>query len=729
MSVAIPLIVSVDDHVIEPPDLWERWLPRKYRGRGPRVVPGPWEMVEGSQSTRATRSGWSAFRVGLDGPETDWWVYEDQRVGTLIGNAAAGLTPAEIAPGPIRFADMRPGCYDGKARLADMDVNHVERSLCFPTFPRFCGQSFLWGEDKDLALAGVRAYNDFMVDEWAGESGGRLIPLCLIPLWDAKLAAAEVRRNAARGVRAVAFSELPAALGLPSIHDLNRYWDPFFAACDETGTVLCIHIGSSSTVPITSPDAPPGVQISLTTVNSQLSMADWLLSGLLIRFPNLKIAYSESQIGWMPYLWERLDTLWRKGNALIEMDPLITQPPSSYVPGRIFGCFFEDDFGMRARARSGSTRSPSKPTTRIRTRRGPTRSSTRKWRWPTSRRTKSTRSCGAMPSSCSALTKSSRMEGHPEKLGDTRTQPSPFHVARSDETRARPTGVPWNQMTSCSSVWTITSWSRPTCSKGGWRRADEEAAPHMVRKPDGTDVWVYEGKEYPNIGLNAVAGCPPEEYGLEPTSLENIRKGTWDVTERVKDMSANGVLASINFPSFPRFAGQLFSETAARDPYLALAVIRAYNDWHLEGWCGAAPDRLIPMAIPIFWDADLLRQEMVRVSELGCHAVTFSANPYDLGYPSLHSDFWDPFWAVCAEREIVVCMHLGSNSVFDITAPDAPMTVEITRAGIRLFTAADDLIWSPVVPEVPHAQGSALGGGHRLDPVLSRAVGLRLQAP
>ena len=314
METKIPPIISVDDHIVEPPDLWQRWLPPKHRANGPRVVSGPFEMVSEASNPRAYRSGWSAFRVALDGPTTDWWVFEDLRSGTLIGNASAGKTADEIVPGPIRFADMRPGCYEAKARLADMDVNHVERSLCFPTFPRFCGQTFLWAHDKELALACVHAYNDFMVDEWAGDSGGRLIPLCLIPLWDADLAAAEVRRNADRGVRAVAFSELPAKLGLPSIHDRDRAWDPFFRACEETGTVICMHIGSSSQVPTTSDDAPAHVQISLTTVNAQLSMADWLLSGNLVRFPRLRLAYSEAQIGWMPYLWERLDTLWRKRN-------------------------------------------------------------------------------------------------------------------------------------------------------------------------------------------------------------------------------------------------------------------------------------------------------------------------------------------------------------------------------------------------------------------------------
>jgi predicted TIM-barrel fold metal-dependent hydrolase len=280
-------------------------------------------------------------------------VYEDHVSGTLIGNAAAGRPSEQIVPGPIRFDEMRPGCFEVGARLADMDRNHVERSMCFPTFARFCGQTFLNSRDKELGLACVRAYNDFMVDEWCGTSGGRLIPLCLVPLWDARLAADEVRRNAARGVTAVAFSELPAALGLPSIHDTRRSWDPFFQACEETGTVICMHIGSASVVPITSDDAPAHVQISFTTVNTQMSISDWLLSGNLARFPGLQLAYSEGQIGWLPYQLERLDTLWRKRNYADEWDEHLTEPPSHYYRRHITGCFFEDDFGLSALDRIG----------------------------------------------------------------------------------------------------------------------------------------------------------------------------------------------------------------------------------------------------------------------------------------------------------------------------------------------------------------------------------------
>src|ERR1044072_7271129 len=155
-----------------------------------------------------------------------------------------------------------------------------------------------------------------MVEEWCGDSGGRLIPLCLIPLWDVELAVREIRRNAARGVRAVTFSEIPTYLGLPSIH--SGYWDPFFAECEATGTAVCMHIGSSSRMPAAPPaappplHAPPAAQAALSFNNAMSSMTDFLFSGVLVRFPRLKLAYAEGQMGWIPYALERADDVWEE---------------------------------------------------------------------------------------------------------------------------------------------------------------------------------------------------------------------------------------------------------------------------------------------------------------------------------------------------------------------------------------------------------------------------------
>src|SRR5690606_13638690 len=262
-------------------------------------------------------------------------------------NACAGYDQSEWWMGPISFEQMRPGCYDVKARLADMDANHIEASLCFPTYPRFCGQLFAEQPDRDLALACVKAYNDWMVEEWAGESGGRLIPLCIVPLWDPQLAAEEVLRNARRGVRAVAFSELPGKLGLPTIHDPNGQWEPFFAACNATSTTIFMHIGSGSHWLTSSPDAPPSVTATLVFMTSVMALTDWLFSGALARYPNLRIAFAEGQLGWIPYVLERADNLWTKSSWASEGSKRL-EMPSAYMP-QVYACFFDDLTGLAAR--------------------------------------------------------------------------------------------------------------------------------------------------------------------------------------------------------------------------------------------------------------------------------------------------------------------------------------------------------------------------------------------
>jgi predicted TIM-barrel fold metal-dependent hydrolase len=263
-------------------------------------------------------------------------------------SAAVGVPREQVKVTPITFEDMRPGCYDQKARLEDMDANWTEAQMCFPSMPRFCGQVFTEMQDRELGLACVQAYNDWMVEEWCAGTGGRLIPLIVIPLWDADLAAAEVRRNAARGVRAVAFCELPAQFGLPSIH--SGYWDPFFQACDETSVVVNMHIGSSSKMPSTSPDAPPSVGSTVTFTNCMLSMVDFMFSGVLPRYPNLKLTYAEGQLGWIPYILERADKVWEHNRGWADAGDLVPEPPSTYYARQIFACFFEDQHGLTTEA-------------------------------------------------------------------------------------------------------------------------------------------------------------------------------------------------------------------------------------------------------------------------------------------------------------------------------------------------------------------------------------------
>ncbi len=233
-------------------------------------------------------------------------------------------------------------------------------------------------------------------------------------------------------------------------------------------------------------------------------------------------------------------------------------------------------------------------------------------------------------------------------------------------------------------------------------------APRMVRRDDGADVWRFGDVEVPNVALNAVAGRPKEEYGVEPQSLDEIRPGCFQVDERVKDMNAGGVLASMNFPSFPGFAARLF---AVDDEDFGLALVRAYNDWHIDEWCGKHPGRFIPMALPVIWDAALCADEVHRVAAKGCHSLTFTENPAALGYPSFHDDYWDPLWAACCDTQTVLSIRLGSSGQLNFPAPDSPPDVMITLQPMNIQSAAADLLWSRVLKEFPAIRIALSEGG------------------
>ncbi len=236
-----------------------------------------------------------------------------------------------------------------------------------------------------------------------------------------------------------------------------------------------------------------------------------------------------------------------------------------------------------------------------------------------------------------------------------------------------------------------------------------DIAPRVEHREDGTDAWKFLDFHIPNVGLNAVTGRPPEEYGMDPTSFDELRPGTYDVKQRVLDMSANGLLGSLNFPSLPGFAGRLFGQLD--DKEAALAFCRAYNDWHIDEWCGYAPERFIPLAIPPIWDPEAIGDEVRRVAKKGCHAITFPENPVPLGLPSLHTDHWDPVWRACDDEGTVVCMHIGSSGKLAVTAPDAPIDVLINLQPMNIVQAAADVLFSPLITKFPGVTIALSEGG------------------
>jgi predicted TIM-barrel fold metal-dependent hydrolase len=349
--VEIPESISVDDHGVEPPDLWTARLPERFRDRGPRT-----QRIKG-RVTGSAGGGFLKVAEAPDDPSAQWvdvWTYED-----FAGAIPSGMMQVHhlrdlLFHNLTTYDNIPPGVWQQEARLADMDLNHCEASLMFPTVPRFCGQTFLEASDKDVALACVRVYNDWMLDEWcAGAGYGRLLPMTLIPLWDAELAAAEVRRCAAKGACSIAFSECPPWLGLPSI--FSGYWDPVWQACEDTGAVVNMHIGSSSKFgEPRGNDVPAFVGKSMSFQNALLCMGDWLASGLLERYKTLRICMSEGQVGWMPFVAGRFDNEWElKDLWERDLHERVPNLPSTYIKGRIYGCIFDDLVGLKLRDEIG----------------------------------------------------------------------------------------------------------------------------------------------------------------------------------------------------------------------------------------------------------------------------------------------------------------------------------------------------------------------------------------
>ena len=275
-------VISVDDHLVEPPDMFEGRLPAKLRPLAPKVV----ETKQGHEV----------------------WEFDGERYSQVGMNAVAGRRPETVKLEPFRFEQMRPGCYDIDARIRDMDITGVWASLNFPSMiTGFCGRVFSQCSDPELGLAVTRAWNDWLYEAWYSPYPDRIIPLGITFLGDPEQGAEEVRRNAARGFTSITLPERPHRIGYPSLY--SGYWDPIVQACADTGTVISLHVGSSGMYDF--PPDGPFLQLG-ATLFGQLSLtacAEWLWSGYPVRFPDLKIAMSEGGIGWVAMLLDRLDNV------------------------------------------------------------------------------------------------------------------------------------------------------------------------------------------------------------------------------------------------------------------------------------------------------------------------------------------------------------------------------------------------------------------------------------
>lgn len=311
------ILVSVDDHIVEPGDMFNQHMTKAQLEKAPKLI----------KSDKGV----------------EYWTFEDKVLPNIGLNAVAGRVPEEYGCEPTSFSQMRKGCFDVHARIDDMNVNGLLGSLCFGTFPGFEGSLFLGAKDKANAYTIIQAYNDWHIDEWCGAYPGRFIPTAILPLWDTDLIVKEIRRVKEKGCHNISFSDNPSARGLPSIH--SAYWEPFWKACSEYDMTISCHIGSGNQPPHPSMESPIEVWTMVFPMAIAIGAADWLHLAALKRYPNLKIALSEGGIGWVPYLLERSEYVNERHGAWTRSN-FGDLSPRELFNRHFHLCFIEDIFGM-----------------------------------------------------------------------------------------------------------------------------------------------------------------------------------------------------------------------------------------------------------------------------------------------------------------------------------------------------------------------------------------------
>ena len=311
-------LFSVDDHIVEPPGVWVDRVPRALKERVPHVV---------------ERDGGQA------------WVWDGGMELTMGLNAVAGKPRQQWGAEPTRFEDMIPGCFDPHERKKDFLSNGIFASVSFPTLPGFAGRKFGLFDDKDLALTCVKAWNDFILDEWCPAAPEMYVPMTIAPVWDAALAAQETERCIAKGAKALCWLEDPANIGYPGYH--TDYWDPLFAVCQEAGIPVCMHIGGALPV-VTLEGKVPMVEIAAAFANAARSATNMMVSPIPRKFPDIKLVWSEGGIGWITAAIERADRQWERHQYWTHV-PYADVLPSEVAKRNMWFCMIEEPIGLKYR--------------------------------------------------------------------------------------------------------------------------------------------------------------------------------------------------------------------------------------------------------------------------------------------------------------------------------------------------------------------------------------------
>lgn len=313
------VIISVDDHISEPPHIFSNHL------SGAALESAP------------------QFKTKSNG--TSYWDYQGVKMSSVALNGVVGRPKEEYGMEPTSLFQLRAGCYDPHARIGDMDVNGIAASLNFGTLVGFDGWTFAAAPDKTYAIQHAQAYNDWHMHEWCNLYPGRFIPNGCIPAWDVDASVAEIRRLADLGCTSISFNENPTKRGLPSIH--NAYWEPIWKACADSDMTINLHIGAGNPAPHASDESPIEAWITTMPMSVSVGLADWLHLGALQRYP-LRIAMSESGIGWIPYMLERADYANEQHSAWTHSGTYLNgKKPSDVYRDHFYSCFIDDVYGCR----------------------------------------------------------------------------------------------------------------------------------------------------------------------------------------------------------------------------------------------------------------------------------------------------------------------------------------------------------------------------------------------
>jgi len=320
------ILVSIDDHMIEPPDMYKNHVPAKWQDAVPKVV----KNANG----------------------VDEWHFQGSATSTPFGMAATvGWPREEWGFNPGSYSELRPGCFDVHERVRDMNANGVLAQMNFPTMAGFNARTFTEAEDKEIALVMLRGYNDWAIDEWAAAYPGRFIPQGIVPMWDVDRAVEEVHRLGQKGCRSISFPETPHVQGFPSF--LSGHWDPMLQAICDENMVLSLHIGAGFEVIRRPPEAPIDHLMVLATQISAITAQDLLFGPTLRTFPSLRVALSEGGIGWVPFYLERIDRHFTNQTWLHGGADFGGKLPSEVFREHFLVCYITDPSGLQLRHRIG----------------------------------------------------------------------------------------------------------------------------------------------------------------------------------------------------------------------------------------------------------------------------------------------------------------------------------------------------------------------------------------